>query len=90
VIPVPSPGPPLRLAAREEVLPVVQQAAIPHLPGGLMAAAAQSHSRSSSTRPSTKEPSRTCSSRSTNAILDRVQPVGDLDACSETSSLASV
>jgi hypothetical protein len=30
MIPVPSPGPPLRLAAREEVLPVVQQAAIAH------------------------------------------------------------
>jgi hypothetical protein len=40
--------------------------------------------------PLTQEPSKTCSSRSANAILDRIQPVEDLDACSGTLKLASV
>jgi hypothetical protein len=41
----------------------------------MAAAAPPTHSRSSSTRPFAQEPSRTCSNRSTDAILDRVQPV---------------
>ena len=40
--------------------------------------------------PLAQEPSKTCSSRSANAILDRIQPVEDLDASSGALKLASV